>query len=418
MKYTMSKEALAKLTLIQGAVDGRYTVKEIAKRLGLTERRVKQLKKAFKQEGENAFIHGNSGRHPANYTDDKLRKKIITLKKSDLYDNTNFTHFQELLEEQEGIQISYSTLSGILKEAGITSKRKHRGGGKIFKRRKRRSSFGEMLQGDASSYDWFGTGKRCALHGFIDDATGKLTGLYFCQNECLMGYLEVLRQTLINYGIPSELYVDRAGIFLVNTKKEEFWSVEELLAGRPLDKTQFTRIAEEQIGIKMIYANTAQAKGRVERLWGTLQDRLPIWLKLNGITDMDEANRNIKSFINYFNKRFAIKSQSSESSFVPFGDKTRLDKLLTVQHDRTTDNCGCFSFQNLLFQIESKKPLVKKKIKFIFSQKIGLMALYNKTYFSVTCLGLRKERDFTPIPDVIKILIEKNYYADERAIAA
>jgi hypothetical protein len=275
-----------------------------------------------------------------------------------------------------------------------------------------------MLQSNASSHDWFETGRRCALHGFIDDATGKLTGLYFCQNECLMGYLEVLRQTLINYGIPGELYVDRAGIFIVNTKKEEYWSVEELLAGRPFDKTQFTRIAEEQIGIKMIYANTPQAKGRVERLWGTLQDRLPVWLKVNGITDVDEANLKIKSFINHFNKRFAIEPQSSESSFVAFGDTGKLNRLLTVQHDRITDNCGCFSFQNLIFQIESKKPLVKKKIKFIFSQKIGLMAIYNKTYFSVTCLGLRKDRDFTPIPDVIKILIEKNYYADERFVAA
>jgi hypothetical protein len=105
------------------------------------------------------------------------------------------------LEENEGMQISYSTLSGILKDAEIISKRKHCGESKVFKRRKRRSSFGEMLQG-TSSHDWFGAGKRCALHGFIDDATGKLTDLYFCQNECLMGYLEVLRQTLVNYGIP------------------------------------------------------------------------------------------------------------------------------------------------------------------------------------------------------------------------
>jgi len=414
----MSKKTLGKLTLIQGAVDGRYTVSEVAIRLGLTERRVKQLKKAYKEQGESAVIHGNSGRHPVNFTDETLRQKIIKLKQSEIYKDSNFTHFQELLEEEEGIQISYSALAGILKGAGIISKRKHRCEGKRFKRRKRRSSFGEMLQGDASSYDWFGTGKRCSLHGFIDDATGKITGLYFCQNECLMGYLEVLRQTLLNFGIPGELYTDKAGIFIVNTKKEEYWSVEELLAGRPFDKTQFTRIAEEQIGIKMIYANTPQAKGRIERLWGTLQDRLPVWLKLKGIIDMDNANRNIKSFINLFNKRFAFQPHSNESSFVPFGDTSNLDKHLTVQHDRTTDNCGSFSFQNFLFQIESKKPIVKKKIKFIFSLKIGLMAIYNKEYYPVSCLGLRKDRDITYIPDVIKILIEKNYYADERSIAA
>jgi hypothetical protein len=124
----------------------------------------------------------------------------------------------------------------------------------------------------------------------------------------------------------------------------------------------------------MIYANTPQASnqrfaGRVERLWGTLQDRLPIWLKVNGITDMDNANRNIKKFINHFNKRFAIEPQSSESSFVALGDTGKLNRLLTVQYDRITDNyCGCFSFQNLLFQIESKKPLVKKNQVYIQSK--------------------------------------------------
>jgi transposase len=231
MKYMLSKESLGKLAVIQGAAEGRYTVREASLRLGLSKRRVKQLKKAFREHGESVFVHGNCGRHPANYTDEKLRERIVSLKKSAAYRETNFTHFHELLEEREDIKISYSTLSNVLKKAGITSKRKHRSEGRRFKRRMRRSAFGEMLQADASSYDWFGDGKRYALHGFIDDATGKITGLYFCQNECLMGYLEVLRQTLTKYGLPGELYADKAGIFFVNNKKEENWTVEEMLAG-------------------------------------------------------------------------------------------------------------------------------------------------------------------------------------------
>ena len=196
MKYTMSKEALSKLALIRGAVDGRYSVKKAAERLKLSERRVKQLKKAFKEQGESAFVHGNSGRHPANYTDEQLRNHSIALKKSSRYGDTNFTHFRELLAEREGIRISYTALRGILKRAGITSKRKHRAEGRRFRRRSRRSAFGEMLQADASSHQWFAGGKRCAPHGFIGDAAGRITGLYFCQNECLMGYLEAMRQTL------------------------------------------------------------------------------------------------------------------------------------------------------------------------------------------------------------------------------
>jgi transposase len=214
----MSKETLAKLTVIQGAVEGHYTVKEAAHKLSLSTRRIKQLKRAFRK-------HGNSFRHPVNYTDEKLRERIVGLKKSAIYSEANFTHFQELLAEHENIQISYAALSRVLKGAGITSKRSRRAGGKRYKRRDRRAAFGEMLQADATSYDWFGAGQRCALHGSIDDATGRITDLYFCQNECLMGYLEVLRQTLAGYGVPGELYADKAGIFTVNSKKEEHWSL-------------------------------------------------------------------------------------------------------------------------------------------------------------------------------------------------
>ena len=216
----MSKEALGKLALIEGAVEGRYTVKEIALRLGLSERRIKQLKKRFREQGESVVIHGNSCRHPANYTDENLREKIIALKKSEDYSQTNFTHFRELLAEREAIGISYTALYGILKRAGKPSKRNQRMEGRRFRRRSGKSAFGEMVQADARSHQWFADGKRYALHGFIDDATGIIPGLYFCQNECLMGYLEVLGHTLTEYGVVAEVYADKAGIFFVHTKKQ------------------------------------------------------------------------------------------------------------------------------------------------------------------------------------------------------
>ena len=414
----MSKEALGKLALIQGAVEGRYTVSEVALRLNLSHRRVKQMKKDFREQGETAAIHGNSGRHPSNYTDEKLRDKIICLKKTEIYRGANFTHFKELLEEHESIKVSYTNLSRILKSAGIISKRSRRALGRHFRRRNRRSAFGEMLQADGSSYDWFGTGQRCTLHGFIDDATGIITGLYFCLNECLMGYLEVLRQTLINYGIPLEIYADKAGIFFVNNKKEENWTVEEMLAGKPLDKTQFGVIVEDRLGITMTSAHTPQAKGRIERLWGTLQDRLPVWLKINGIADMEQANQNIDKIIAYFNSHFAVAPETAEPAFVTMDGSYDLDKLLAVRHERTTDNCGCFSFNNFLFQIDSKKPFAKKKAQFIFSQKIGFHAMYEKEYYPVSFLGVKNKGKITRIPDVTKILIQKFYYADGRNMAA
>ena len=134
MKYIMSKEAAGKLAVIQGAVEGKYTVMEAARKLNLGTRRIKQLKKAFKDQGINALIHGNSGRHPGNYTDESLREKIITLKKSGLYSGTNFTHFKELLQERESIK------------AGIVSKRKRKTEGRRYRRRNRRSA----LRGNAA----------------------------------------------------------------------------------------------------------------------------------------------------------------------------------------------------------------------------------------------------------------------------
>ncbi|MDR3342139.1 MAG: helix-turn-helix domain-containing protein [Treponema sp.] len=149
----MNKAELGKVALIQGAIDGAYTVSEAARRLGLSKRRVKQLKRQVREEGEGSVIHGNAGKHPANYTDEVLRQRIITLKKSSLYGEANFTCFRELLEEREDVRISYSTLSSILKGAGIVSRRKHRNGGKKFSRRKRRGRIGELLQADATPFD-------------------------------------------------------------------------------------------------------------------------------------------------------------------------------------------------------------------------------------------------------------------------
>jgi len=187
-----------------------------------------------------------------------------------------------------------------------------------------------------------------------------------------------------------------------------------MLAGKTLDKTQFGTIVEDRVGITMISAHTPQAKGRIERLWGTLHDRLPIWLALRNITDMEQANRQICQFIVEYNSKFAIDPEITESAFVPLGDLLDLDTLLSVRHERVTDNCGCFSFQNFIFQIDCNKPIVRKKIQFLFSEKIGFLAFYENSYYPVSFLGLRRKGAFPHLGDVIKILIQKNYYDDGR----
>jgi transposase len=244
MKYTMSTKGLARLAVIKGAADGVYTVKQAARKLGISARRVKSMKKAVREQGDGAVIHGNSGRHPANVTSEAVREKIIALKKSDRYSKANFTRFREPLEEQERIRISYTALSGILKAAGMSSPKTRRSAGERRTMRERRAKFGELVQTDATPFDWFGVGVQCALHGFQDDATGDILGLYLCEHECLQGYFEAFRAVLQGYGVPEALYADRIGIYFVNTRKPENRSIEEQLAGKTLDKTQFGRIAE------------------------------------------------------------------------------------------------------------------------------------------------------------------------------
>jgi hypothetical protein len=200
--------------------------------------------------------------------------------------------------------------------------------------------------------------------------------------------------------------------FLRKYQKEVNWTVEEMLAGHPLTKIQFGEIIENRLGIQLTSAHTPQAKGRIERLWNTLQDRLPTWLRLHHITTMEEANNRIQDIITWYNGLFAVAPASEDNAFVPLFPGDDLDKLLAVRHERTTDNCGCFSFQNFLFQIESKKPFAKKKVVFLFSEKIGFQAYYEKTYYPVKFIGFGKGRKTTHVPDVVKILIQKNYYAD------
>jgi hypothetical protein len=216
---------------IRGACDGLFTVSQVAKRLRLRTRRVKYLKAAYR----------NKGRTPVNKIPDHIRKQIVALKMTEPYTGPNFARFTEILREQ-GISCNYTTIRNILISAGITSPKRHRPNKEKVPHplRPKREAFGEPLQADASPFDRPGTSETFALHGSIDDASGCVTGLYPAKHECLLGYLEGTRQTIENFGVPSELYPDKAGVFFVNNKKDSDLTLEEQLEGLSL-KDQKTR---------------------------------------------------------------------------------------------------------------------------------------------------------------------------------
>ena len=310
----LKQEEIKRATLIESCIKGQCTVKQVATALGLSERRVKQIKKEVKENGVKSIQHGNRGRKPKNTISDETRKRILELRSSYEYEISNFKHFQELLKERENIDISYSALYNILHNAGIKSPKKHRKT-KLHHRRKRKECEGMMLQADGTPFDWFGNGERYSLHGFVDDATGKITGLYMCKNECLLGYLEVLRQTLENYGIPISLYPDKYSVFFPPKKVNDHITIEEQLNGRAKGITQFGRIVEE-LGIDMFPANSPQAKGRIERLWETLQSRLVTEFRIHNIRTIEDANSFLVQYIQEYNSKFAVEASSKKSVFL------------------------------------------------------------------------------------------------------
>jgi hypothetical protein len=223
------------------------------------------------------------------------------------------------------------------------------------RRRKRKAQMGELLQLDATPYDWFDSGSKHALHASIDDATGQLTGLYMTENECLHGYFSLMRQTMTGVGVPLSVYSDKHTIFRspLTKKKAEL--------GEEANLTQFGRALHE-LGIELIHAHSPQAKGRVERLWETLQSRLPVEFKLRGITDIGEVNRFLtKEYIQMFNDRFSIAAES-KSIFVPYTHRESLEDILCVKESRKADNAGSFSFKGQRFKIlDEGYPLVPAK---------------------------------------------------------
>jgi transposase len=378
----MTDEELKKLHVINCALEGRLTVSEAAKALGLTERRIKQMKKEVKANGVDSVIHGNRGRTPAHTIEDKLAQRIIVLKSSYKYQEANFLHFQELLEECEGIKISYSALYNILSKANIKSPKKHRKT-KKHHRRKRKAAAGMMLQADGTPHDWFGSGSKQSLHGFIDDATGAITGLFMCQNECLLGYLEVTRQTLKNFGIPLSLYPDKYSVFFPTAAKESDLTIDEQLRGATKAVTQFGRIMDE-LGIEMFPASSPQAKGRIERLWETLQSRLVTEFRIHGITTIEQANKFFPGYIKKYNKKFAIPANDQNTAFLPLPENINLNTLLCVKIERKTDNAGVFSISNCKFSVDSKDVPPKAKITILISKNGGMKALYKDKLFKVS----------------------------------
>jgi transposase len=278
--------------------------------LGLSTRQVRRLLDRYRADGAAAFVHGNRGRCPANRVDPTIRAQIVELATT-TYTGFNPVHLAETLAEEVGFVLSARTLRRILAAAGVSAvrtrrPRKHRS------RRERMPRAGMLLQVDGSRHDWLeGRGPVLTLIGGIDDATGIFTGATFRLQEDAAGYFTVLAQTAAAYGLPVALYSDRHGIFVKDPARPA--SLAEQLAGKR--STTQVRRALEEAGIGWIGATSPQAKGRIERGWGTAQDRLRSELRLAGARTIAEANLVLARYLARHNERFAVPPADPEPAW-------------------------------------------------------------------------------------------------------
>lgn len=354
-----------KYEVIKSLVDHEGNKKAAALKLGCTLRTINRLIKKYKEQGKEAFVHGNRGRKPAHTISDELAADIINIYNNKYYDAT-FSYACELLAEHDGIFISPSALTSIMYKNNITSPRTTKAVRKriterlkeeqklakskkeadrvqtaiveiedAHSRRPRSAYFGEMLQMDASLHFWFGN-KKSQLHIAIDDSTGHIVGAYFDYQETLNGYYHVFHQILTSYGIPAMFYTDRRTVF--EYKQSRSTKVEN-------DSfTQFS-YACKQLGVDIKTTSIPQAKGRVERAFQTLQQRLPIALRLAGITELSEANVFLNSYIKKYNAKFALPINNTKSVFEKQPDIELINQTLAVLTERTVDSGHCIRFK-------------------------------------------------------------------------
>lgn len=332
-RITLTRSEQRRLLVLNQLLSGGLLNAQAASLLGISIRQVRRLRRQYEQEGAAALAHGNRGRRPAHALDPAVAEQIVALAKTK-YAGFNQHHFTEMLLEREGLEVSRPTVFRILRTAGIRAPR----GRRPPRHRSRRDRFpraGMLLQIDGSRHDWLeGRGPFLTLVGGIDDATGLVPWAVFRDQEDAQGYFELLRVVVRRYGIPMAIYSDRHGIFFKTRDKE--LTLEEALAGRQ-EPTQFGRLLHE-LGIRLILARSPQGKGRVERLWGTFQDRLTSELRLANASSLEEAGLVLRRYLTKHNRRFTVLPNEPEPGWLPWPKDRHFDEVFCFKYRKVVGN--------------------------------------------------------------------------------
>lgn len=378
-KVILTMKARHKYEVIKQVVNGRKPHQRAAIDLGLSNRQIDRLINVYRAEGAAGFQHGNTGKRPKNRISDELKKQIIKLYRTK-YDGLNIRHFHEKLGEQESITISESSLRHIFRDHHVLSPKSHHTTIVAVRRelkeiqkvhllskpdqatydqielvdplkahpsRARKKLPGELIQMDASQEIWFGR-QKTTLHAAIDDCTGKIVGAHFDKQETLNGYYQVMAQILSDYGAPYEILTDRRTVF-ESTKKASASNEDPL--------TRFG-YACKTLGTQLSVTSIPQTKGRIERLFETLQDRLINELKLNQVKTINQANRFLKSYLSKFNQQFSSSYKGTMSAFDTQLTATEIDQILIIANERKVSVGHTIKLHNLTYQTYDQNELV------------------------------------------------------------
>jgi transposase len=372
---TLNTQEQKRVMVLNRILAGQVSTAEAGVLLKRSQRQVQRMLAAYRKEGAAAVVHGNRGRTPTHRIGDDVRKQVIALAQGP-YQGCNQQHLRDLLAERDGITLSRASVHRILHEAHLLPEPK-RCSPQHRRRRTRYAQEGMLVQIDGSRHAWLGERDPwLTLIAAIDDATGKLLAGVIRPQEDTHGYFLLVRQMLQRYGRPLALYHDRHSIFQQTSKATEADSVAEQLAGKQAP-TQFGRLLEE-LEITSIAARSPQAKGRVERLCGTLQDRLVIELRLAGASTREQANEVLQAYLPRFNAQFAVQPAQADLAYRPLPETACLDTLVCFKYVRTValDNTVHFGEHRLqLLPDQQRRSYARAEVQ-VHERLDGKLAVY------------------------------------------
>lgn len=397
-RLTMSNRDIDKLKVIYNVLNSRLTWNQAGAQLGLGRRQIGNLVARVRLEGHRGILHRLCGRSSNHQVDADVLEQALSALHDPRYEGFGPTLANEKLAELYGIDVSTSALRKVMLQTELWTSRTY-----AFKHRswrERRSCVGELVQLDGSDHDWFeGRGPRCVLILYIDDATSRLLYGEFVDVEDTLTLLATTGAYLGRQGRPMAFYVDKDSIYKVNRQAT---IEEELQDLHPI--TQFTR-AMAELGIEVICANTPQAKGRVERSFGTHQDRLVKELRLAGISDKEKANQFLWStYLPAHDARFAVPPANTTDAHRPLLKTHRLEEILSVRTERILANDYTLRFQNQFFQVLPDQPLrVRPKAKIFIEIRLdeSIHLRFRDEYLNFKRID-KKPLPISPRPKAVK----------------